>query len=265
MPDPPPVDCETWPWALKIYTLGRFEIVRAGDPGERVQFSGKVQRKPLEMLKALTANGRGEIAEEQIADWLWPDAQGDAAHSAFKTTLFRLRRLIGVEGGIRFQDGKVSLDPRYCWVDAPALEGIIALFDKRVAAPEQEDGSVLKLVEKAAGLYVGHFLPADERQFWTISYRERLRSRFSRMINRAGDWLEKTGQWEKAIEYYQKGLDIDDLSEEFCQRLMICHQQLGRHANAIEVYNRWEKLLSLRMGIEPSAKTKAIYRNIKGN
>lgn len=40
---------DEWPWPLKIYTLGRFEIVRDGTP---LVFSGKVQKKPLEMLKA---------------------------------------------------------------------------------------------------------------------------------------------------------------------------------------------------------------------
>ncbi|HYA42366.1 MAG TPA: bacterial transcriptional activator domain-containing protein, partial [Syntrophobacteraceae bacterium] len=54
-----------------------------------------------------------------------------------------------------------------------------------------------------------------------------------------------------------RDLNIDDLSEEFYQRLMICHQRLGRHTNVLEVYNRCKKLLSLNMGIEPSEKTKA--------
>jgi DNA-binding SARP family transcriptional activator len=265
MPDPPPVDCEKWPWALKIYTLGRFEIVRDGDPCERVQFSGKVQKKPLEMLKALIANGGGEVSEEQIADRLWPDTHGDAAHSAFTTTLSRLRRLIEVEGAIRFQDGKVSLDPRYCWVDAQALERLISQFDRLTAGPAHGAESITQLMEKAAGLYRGHFLPADEGLFWTISYRERLRSRFSRLITRAGEALEKAGQWDKAIECYRKGLDLDDLSEELYQRLMICHQQLGRYSNAIDVYRRCKRLLSLKMGIEPSAKTKAFYREITDN
>jgi DNA-binding SARP family transcriptional activator len=262
VPDNPPVDCEKWPWALRVFTLGRFEILRDGELDERAQFSGKIQKKPLEMLKALIANGGSEVSEEQIADCLWPDARGDAAHSAFTTTLSRLRRLLGVEGAIRFQERKVSLDPRYCWVDALAFERISAQLDKEIAVPEQYPEYVFRLVEKAVGLYRGHFLPADEGHFWTISYRERLRSRFSRLINRAGDWLEKAGRWERAIEFYQTGLDIDDFSEEFYQRLMICHQLLGRSANAIEVYKRCKKLLSSRMGIEPSAKTKAIYKNI---
>jgi LuxR family transcriptional regulator, maltose regulon positive regulatory protein len=265
MPDPPPVDCEHWPWALKIFTLGRFGIVRDGE--EAVEFSGKVQKKPLELLKVLISNGGGELSEEYLADCLWPDATGDAANSSLKMTLSRLRRLMGVEGAIRFQEGKASIDPRYCWVDALAFERIFAQFEKEIeekARPDGEKSKLVQLVEKAAGIYKGHFLPADEGQICTISYREKLRSRFSRMITRIGYLLEKTGRWEKALKYYRMGIDIDDLSEEFYQRIMICHRELGHHANAIEAFNRCKKLLSAKMGIEPSEKTKAILGTISG-
>jgi DNA-binding SARP family transcriptional activator len=267
MPDPPPVDCEKWPWALRIFTLGRFEIVRHGEPIEYAQFSGKVQKKPLEMLRALIAYGGGEVPKEQITDCLWPDARGDAVQSVFTTTLSRLRRLVGIEAAIRFQAGKVSLDSRYCWVDVSAFERILALFHKVIDAGPQSEfppdvEAITHLIEKAVSLYRGHFLPGDDSLIWTISYREHLRNRFSRLISRTGEWLEKLGQWEKVIEYYQKGLDVDDLSEDFYQRLMICYRQLGRHANAIEVYRRCKKLFSLRLGIEPSARTKAIYEGI---
>jgi LuxR family transcriptional regulator, maltose regulon positive regulatory protein len=259
MPHPAPADCEKWPWALRIYTLGRFKIIRGGNPDEVLQFSGKVQKRPLDILKVLIAGGGGEVPEEHIVDCLWPDAYGDAAHSAFTTTLSRLRRLLGVEGAIRFQGGGVSLDPEHLWVDALAFERILAQLDKKIATSENDLESVLRLAAKAAGLYVQCFLPADEGQFWTISFRERLRSKFSRLINLIGGLLEKAGQWEKAMQYYHKGLDIDDLSEDFCQRLMACCHQLGRYPNAIEIYKRYRKLLSVKMGIEPSARTKAIY------
>ena len=175
--DPAPIDCERWPWALKVFTLGRFEITR---DGEAVQFSGKVQKRPLQLLKVLISNGGGELSEEFIADCLWPDATGDEAHSAFKIALFRLRRLLGVEGAIRFQEGKASLDPRFCWVDAYAFERVMAQLERGIeeegACIEGENSKLLRLVEKAVGIYSGHYLPTDEGQVCTISYRERLRS-----------------------------------------------------------------------------------------
>ena len=54
IPDQPPLHLENWPWSLKIYTLGQFRVGKDGSP---IQFSRKVQQKPLSMLKALIALG----------------------------------------------------------------------------------------------------------------------------------------------------------------------------------------------------------------
>lgn len=255
MPDPPPIDCTRWPWRLKIFTMGRFEIVR---DGEKVQFSGKVQKRPLELLKLLISNGGTDLSEEYIADSLWPDSDGDKAHIAFTAALFRLRRLIGVEKAVRFQNGKASLDRRYCWVDSIAFERICAQLDR--GAP---DSLLITLIEKAVGIYEGHFLPADDNLFWTASCRERLRSRFLRLMLMEGARLENSMEWENATGFYERALHIDNLSEELYERLMICHKRLGRDADATEVYNRCKRVLLSGLGIEPSRKLKEILRDKK--
>jgi LuxR family maltose regulon positive regulatory protein len=59
-PERSPTHLENWPWPLKIFTLGRFEPIK---DGKLLQFSGKVQKKPLSMLKALIALGGKEVRE----------------------------------------------------------------------------------------------------------------------------------------------------------------------------------------------------------
>ena len=118
-PAEPPVHLEASPWQLKIHVLGDFRIERNGMP---LVFSGKLQRKPLTILKAIVAFGEKGVSEEQLKDILWPDAEGDAAHAAFKMALSRLRQLIGIENVIRSYEGRVMLDPRSCWVDAWAFD-----------------------------------------------------------------------------------------------------------------------------------------------
>lgn len=266
MPDPPPYECELWPWPVRIYTLGRFELVKDGEP---LSFSGKVKQKPLFLLKALVALGGKDVKEEQVSDALWPEADGDAAHSAFTTTLSRLRELLGVERAIRIQEGRATLDSRYCWVDAWTFERLLAEAETRLKDLREgrDQGAVRRpplddFVGKATALYKGHFLPGDEAHVWTASYRERLRGKFLRLIVRWGDHLEIDGQWEDAVECYQKGLGVDDLAEEFYKRLMLCYQQLGLRGEAIAAYRRCRKALSSVLGVEPSPKTEAIYRSL---
>jgi DNA-binding SARP family transcriptional activator len=250
-------DSENWPWPAKILTLGRFELWKEGKP---LQFPRKVQQKPLSMLKVLIALGGREVKEEMIADILWPEADGDAAHRSFISALHRLRQLIGCEKALQFKEGRLTLDKRYCWMDVWAFEIIW-----RQADTQRQEGRIdafLQLTEKAIGMYRGSFLGGETEQAWMVSLRERLRSKFLSCVNRLGRHWEQTGQWEKALDCYQRGLDADDLAEEFYQNLMTCYLHLDREAEARTVYHRCRKILSSALGIEPSAKTQAIYKSL---
>jgi ATP/maltotriose-dependent transcriptional regulator MalT/two-component SAPR family response regulator len=255
---------ENWPWPLKIYTLGRFEIIKDGEP---VSFSGKVQKKPLEMLKALIAFGGVEVPEEQLNEALWPEAEGDAAHNAFTTCLARLRRLIGNEKTVVLQEGKVSIADRFCWIDAFAFDRIFnransLLTDKTPQKDKVE--MILDLTEKAVALYNGHFLQTDE-DLWAVSFRERLKNKFMRLIATTGALFEDNGKLKEAVEYYQRALDIDDLSEEFYRKLMTCYYKLGQRAEAMKTYLRCREVLFAVFKIQPSQETESLISNILQN
>ncbi|MBI5591013.1 MAG: AAA family ATPase [Deltaproteobacteria bacterium] len=252
-PSDSPLCLENWPYPVRVYTLGRFEIVRDDQP---LHFSGKEQKKPLELLKALIAFGGRDVPEERLADALWPDAAGDQAHRSFEMALSRLRKLIGVEDSIKCLGRQLSINQLYCWVDSLVLE---LWFDKTEGSSTRQ---IAPRFEKAVGLYKGSFLPADANLHWTISRRETLRSRLLRAIAMAGRHYEQAGEWEIAAGYYVRGIETDNLAEEFHRRLMICQLQLGNHADAVMTYNRCRRLFLAELGIEPSPETTAVYSSI---
>jgi DNA-binding SARP family transcriptional activator len=258
--DTPPFHLENWPWPLKIYTLGGFRLLRDDSP---IKFARKTQQRPLSMLKALLALGGKEVREDQISDALWPEADGDVAHESFATTLHRLRRLIGQEKAIQLREGRLTLDEKICWVDIRAFERILAEADAgwKKGMKDQAIGQI----EKAMEIYRGPFLAGEPEQTWAVSIRERLRSKFLKNMEKMGHYWQETEQWGKALECCQKGLEIDELAEEFYQGLMTCYQQLGRRAEALSVYNRCQRILSAKLGVEPSPKTEALYQFIKMN
>jgi len=256
-PDKPPLHLENWPWPIKIVTLGRFELFKDGKP---IQFSRKAQQKPLSMLKALIAFGRKEIREDQISDALWPEADGDIAHHSFEMTLHRLRKLIGHENAIQYREGRVTLDPGYCWVDVWAFERILGGVDGK-----QGEGLIETAVlstQKAIKLYRGPFLAGEVEKSWMVSIRERLRRKFLRNVSWLANYWEQSQSYDRALECYERGLEVDDLAEELYRHLMMCYHHLGRQAEALSVYNRCKRTLSASLGIEPSSETETIYRTI---
>jgi DNA-binding SARP family transcriptional activator len=289
MPEDPVQAGENWPWPLKVHTLGSFEILRNGT---WLEFSGKVQKKPLQMLKVLIAAGGRNVSAEYIADSLWPDADGDMAYQSFEATLHRLRRLINVENAIQRHEGIVSLNDGCWWTDAWTFERMIEKGESALKAETGKQSSgektsiwksheteadmqhasknrvddvpVIRYFERAIRLYHGHFLSGEEAQPWSIHARERLRSKLLRVTLELGQIYEKFQQWDKAIECYRKAMEVDGLAEEFYQRLMICHQHVGNKAEAILTYKRCCSVLSASMGLEPSEKTQLLYRQIEG-
>ncbi len=258
VPESPPFDIENWPWDVKVYTLGRFEVVKSGKP---IEFSGKTQKKPMEMLKAIIAFGGRETGEGRLTDVLWPDTEGDLSHQAFNTTLHRLRRLLGLEKAIQFQGGKIIISHQRCWVDIWVFEYLTQQADGLFLSGHAGKG--VSMLEKALDIYGGHFLPEDIGYPWTASTRERLKNRFFSLVKKLGYIYEQGGQWDKAVDCYQKGLEVDCLAEEFYQRIMLCCQSLGQQAKAVAVYNTCRSVLSSSLGIEPSSRTEEIYRSVR--
>jgi DNA-binding SARP family transcriptional activator len=252
-PDDSNLGSERWPWPLRIYALGRFEIFRDDVP---LEFSGKTPQKPLELFKALIAFGGQNVPVETLSDAVWPDAEGDLAHQSFESALSRLRRLLGEEDCIKYSARQLSIDRKRCWVDSIALENILG-------SPEaSRNERCIEVYEQAACLYKGEFLPTDASREWAVSRNETLKNRLLRVIAEAGRLYERKGQWESAAECYQKGLHADRFVEELYRRLMICYQRLGRRAEAVQLYDRCRRLLQANLGIGPSPTTEAVYSSI---
>jgi DNA-binding SARP family transcriptional activator len=198
---------------------------------------------------------------------MWPDAESDTSHRSFATTLHRLRRLLGANEALQVQDGTLTLDARYCWVDAWSLERLLGqahvLWREHDAAGDTDRAAVL--AERAIALYTGPFLPQEVDAPWTIAYRERLRSKFVRGVEGLGRRLEQEGRWEGATEQYRKAIEADPFVEEFYRRLMTCHRHLGRKSEALATYDRCRKVLWAVFRIEPSEATEAIGRLLRAD
>lgn len=159
--DNTPVNVD-WPYPIKIYTLGTFKIII---DGVQLSFTGKAQKKVLELLKALIAYGGYHVNIEALCEALWPDADGDAAYQAFTMTLKRLRKLLNNKECLLLSNAKLSLNPKHVWLD-------MWLF---------EDGlndSDIKVKENSFSLYKGDFLENEPEVEWLLPIRNRLRQKY---------------------------------------------------------------------------------------
>lgn len=248
---------DAWPWPVRLHTLGRFGIEIDGVP---LTFTHKAQRRPLDLLKVLIARAGRKVAVAELAEILWPDAEGDAAHRSLVTTVYRLRRLLRHDAAVEVGEEGVALSPRHCWVDAWVLQQ--ALGDTERARDKVAGIARVERLERLLALYGGPFLEGTSCGAWALPLRDNLHSRLLRLIEHAGTDHERLEAWEAAIALYQKGIELEPLAEAFYRRLMRAYRALGRTAEALAVYQRCRETLATLCGIPPSAKTESLRQAI---
>lgn len=234
-----------WPWPVRIYTLGTFEVLADGHP---LEFGRKAPKKPLAMLKAIVAAGGSTLPESRLVDMVWSDLEGDAASRSLDITLHRLRKWLRHSDAIRQKGGRISLNPDVCWVDAWHFE--------RGA----RQGSVQ---EQVLQHYKGSFLPQDADVPWAMPYREKLRTLFVQGVSTQGKEFELAGNADMAIALYLRGIEADDLVEPFYQGLMRSYRQLGRLPEALSAYRRLKQTLSVTLGVQPAPASEQIYKSLR--
>ena len=242
---PPSPAAAHWPWPLALRTLGDFVVVRDGEP---LVSKGKAQRRPLEMLKALIALGGRNVDATMLTAQLWPDAEGDDAKTSFDSGLYRLRKLLAVDGALTLAEGRLSLNGNLVWLDVWAFEQALD------ATPPD--------VEGALACYRGHFLGLEAAAAWALPLRDRLQARLARAVLARGQALEAQRDFAAARILYERVLELDNLAEAIYRRLMVCQRELGDPAGALTTYRRCRELLSIVLGRKPAAETEAIRASL---
>ncbi len=232
---PPAPYEEHWPWPMRVRALGGFDVEVDGEP---LDWGPRAQRKPLDLLKLLVAQGPGPTDPAVVIDALWPDADGAAARSSFDMAVMRLRKLLGRHDALKLDGIRIGLDTSVVWVD------------------------VFAFLAGATEAYAGPLFGNDAVQPWWAAAREKLHQRFLRRTLERGRALEREGRGDEALQLYDAALAQDALAEELYQGAIRCHIAAQRPAEALRVFRRCREQLSIVLGVAPSASTLALVAAI---
>jgi DNA-binding SARP family transcriptional activator len=107
-------------------------------------------------------------------------------------------------------------------------------------------------------LYRGDLLPSDRDEPWALRPRLRLRAQFIRCLGSLGVRLEAIGHWQLALDCYRRGLEVDDVAEEFYQGVMRCYARLAQPAQGMAAFERLRQTLATALGVVPSSVSEAL-------
>ncbi len=123
-----------------------------------MRFTGKAQQRPLDLLKLVVAQGGDDVESAAVTAALWPEADGAAAKTSFDTALFRLRKLLDVDGAVRLAGGKLSLAPELVWTDVRAFEAGARRRAARAPRRGARRGAIARAARELLAAYPGPLL-----------------------------------------------------------------------------------------------------------
>ena len=250
--------------ALRIQTLGTFQVFRGDSPIEEAEWD-RIQ--PKKLLEAIIAYGGRAVPKEILIDELWPEESPGAAEKNFKTTLQRLRKSLEPSthqefssSYVHLHNNAVYLDPELCRVDAEQFLSLLRTADEKKKRGDAKDA--LSLYGEAMEIYKGDFLPDELYASWADKKREELRRKFIELLDKTANLYERQGVAKKAIDCYKRAIQEDPLLEEAYQKLMSLYSSKGMYNDALKVYEACKKALKRELKSRPDSTTTAIYGKV---
>ncbi|RPI87963.1 MAG: hypothetical protein EHM41_03140 [Chloroflexi bacterium] len=119
------------------------------------------------------------------------------------------------------------------------------------------------------GLYLGEFLQQfylkDSAEFeeWILVQRASVHQRVMNALTTLAKELEKRGDFQAALRYCFRQLELDPWQEEVHCHLMRLLALDGQRSAALAQYETCRKVLAEELGVEPSQNTRELYEQIR--
>ncbi len=238
---------------LEIYALGEGRVVREGREIPPSEWQAAMAKELFFYILL-----HGPLERDEIGLVFWPDLSAKKITDRFHTTLYRIRRAVGPDAVV-MEEGRYRLGDVDYWFDVEEFESLV----ERARLLPPQDWQAENLWRRAVALYRGDFLPEVER-VWCVPKREELREIYIEALVGMGQCHEARREFEGAIGWYRRALEVDELREDVHRLIMRCFAEAGRRSEALGQYHRLEEILRWELDIEPSAETRKLYEQIAG-
>jgi len=245
-------------YQLRVQTLGAFRAWRGDIEIAPREWQRDKARQLFQLL--LTYRNRW-LQRDEIADRLWPNLSPEAAARDFKVALNALNKAIepNRSGDATFafvvREGTAyRLRPEAdVWLDAIEFDGACEVGLRT---------GDLGQLRSALRLYRGDYLPDALYEDWASEERERLLSLYLRAADKLAGLLIERGEYDEALDICQAILAHDACWERAYRLMMTAHARQGNRPLALRAYQRCTATLRDELGVEPSAATTTLYRQI---
>jgi DNA-binding SARP family transcriptional activator len=174
--------------------------------------------------------------------------------------LWRLRSLLDQAGLTADEIIEATRDTiTLALVDTAVLD--TAHFESLIIQAKSCPNGRIQLLQQAIALYEGDLCEGIYAD-WCLLERERLSRHYLWALGQLMAEHMQNEQYSRALEIGHCLLNQDLLREEVHRAIMLCHQRLGQHNQALQQFQTCSDLLQEELGIIPMPETLALYQQI---
>jgi ATP/maltotriose-dependent transcriptional regulator MalT/DNA-binding SARP family transcriptional activator len=236
---------------LGFFTLGRSAILW----GTQV-LAGL---KPLSREVLFFLVDRREVERDVLMETFWPHHPPGRQTANLHMTIYSLRRALGKD--LVILEGTIyQLNPEI------PTEYDVARFEQAAKVAErlaQGDPRRQFALIEAINSYGGSFLPEFTSE-WTLDRRRTLQMRYLDLLTANAEEALLRNQPSQAISALRPALDIDPLRDDLNQQYIEALALLGRRSEMVEHYQKYVRLLSEELGLDPPEETRSLYQRLIG-
>jgi DNA-binding SARP family transcriptional activator/predicted ATPase len=249
---------------LRFTFFGAPQLLRDGLPIE------VDTRKAIALLAYLAVSGQPQ-RRDTMAALLWPEYSQSKARAGLRRTLSSLNKALGGEGLI-IEREEISLDRTAgAEIDVQQFRSLLEQVRSHDHLPGPPCRDCTRLLRRAVDLaqadFMAGFTLRDSAEFddWqyltTESYRRELVFALGKLVAA----LAASREFEPAIHYANRQLNLDRLNEEAHRQLMRLYAWSGQRNQALQQYQRCQQVMDEELGVEPLEETASLHEDILKN
>lgn len=246
---------------LKLYLFGQPQLELQGQ-------SLNIDRRKAFALLAYLALAKHHQSRELVATLLWPELDQEHAHAALRSTLSSITTAVKVEW-LHKDRTSLALNPASLWIDISAFQTLL----QAVRSHKHESSSLcsecLNWMQQALDLYRADFMSGfslidcNDYDEWQTIQSEGLRRELAYILRRLADHYGELGNFELALIYANRWLELDNLHEPAHRCLMRLYAASGQRSRALRQYQQLVDLLDKELASVPDEESKQLYLAIQ--
>lgn len=230
---------------VAIVALGRFAVLRAGEP---VPMAAWQSRKARDLLKLLVARRGHPITRESAAEAMWPGEDPGPLGNRLSVALSTIRKVLD-PGRRHPPDYYLVADARTIALRLDRIDvdlnEFLQVADEGIdLVAKGERAASAAPLRRARRLYAGDFLEEDLYEEWAVQPREEARSRAVMVLRLLARLAAEQGDDESAGQYLGQLLEREPYDEDAWLASIAGQLRLRRHGEARRRYAAYAR----RMG-----------------